>query len=127
MKKFILLNLIFFCIVSINATAFNEQKNLNLSLSKDCTNLTCVRQNIDLIDSEIVKLIGLRLTYVKRAGELKQGNQPVHNQAREDQILANVVKLAKKYGYPSFIAAEIYKTILIQTNLYEKSGQKVVK
>ncbi len=33
-----------------------------------CQTLTCVRKSIDHIDAEIVKLIGLRLTYVKRAG-----------------------------------------------------------
>lgn len=93
-----------------------------LTPARNCQSLICVRNNIDIIDSQIVKLIGLRLTYVKRAGELKKGKQPIHDQVRENQIILKVSQLATKMGYPGSIAAEIYKTLLIQTNTYEKNS-----
>lgn len=101
-------------IIFLSSNAFASTK------IKNCLNLICVRNNIDTIDSQIVKLIGLRLAYVKRAGELKKGKQAIHDPARENQIILKVTQLALENGYPGFIAAEIYKTLLIQANIYEQ-------
>jgi len=40
--------------------------------AESCATLQCVRNNIDQINSQIVSLLGQRLNYVKRAGELKK-------------------------------------------------------
>ncbi len=87
--------------------------------AEKCSNLTCVRNCIDSIDSQIVTLIGKRLAYVKRAGEIKNGTIPIHDQKRENQILKKVCLLAEKQGYSGDIAKSIYKTILEQSNYYE--------
>ena len=108
-------------LLSSNAFASVKIEESNLTQAKNCPNLICVRNNIDTIDSEIVKLIGLRLTFVKRAGELKKGKQAIHDQARENQIILKVTQLASKDGYPGYIAAEVYKTLLTQANIYEKN------
>lgn len=106
---------------SVLASAVSGDKKL--VSPNDCSNLLCVRNNIDIIDADIVRLIGLRLTYVKRAGELK-GKQPIHDQKREEQIILKVTQLASKAGYPGSIAAEVYKTILAQANIYEQQVQR---
>lgn len=90
----------------------------------ECKTLECVRTHIDQIDQQLVQLIGNRLTYVKRAGELKKGRRPVHDQAREDKILTNVGKQAEQVGYPSTIAVAVFKTLLQQTNKYELESQQ---
>src|SRR5262245_59811430 len=86
-----------------------------------CATLQCVRKNIDSIDQKLVKLIGERLTYVKRAGELKKNAKSIHDQSRENKILKSVGKQAQQTGYPATIAIAIFKTILAQANIYEKS------
>ena len=88
--------------------------------AEQCQTLTCVRHHIDIIDANMVMLVGQRLTYVKRAGELKQGKQAVHDAAREQQILMRITQLAKAAGYSPAIAVAIYKTLLLQTNQYER-------
>ena len=90
------------------------------AIAEKCADLNCVRGNIDNIDSQIVALLGQRLAYVKRAGELKGPNVPVHDQAREDKILAKVAQEAESFGYPGTIARALYTTLLQQTNAYEQ-------
>lgn len=87
--------------------------------AQHCQNLICVRNNIDSIDTQIVTLIGERLSYVKRAGELKKGKRSVHDQARENKILNQVAKQAQAVGYPPKIATAVFRTLLKQANLYE--------
>lgn len=116
---------LFFYFFLITILIFTKPASASIDSSqsisaKNCPNLLCVRNNIDAIDSEIIKLIGLRLTYVQRAAELKKNKQPIHDQTRENQIILKVTQLALKDGYPGSIAAEIYKTLLIQTNIYEQ-------
>ncbi len=88
--------------------------------AKKCTTLTCVRSGINVIDQKIIAEIGKRLAYVKRAGELKKNVKSVHDQQRENQILAAVAEQAKKMGYSGDIAKAVFKTILQQSNIYEK-------
>lgn len=107
-------------IFSTNVFSSTASKKVNLIPAKHCSDLICVRNNIDLIDADIVRLIGLRLMYVERAGELKKGKMATHDQARENQIILKVTKLAEKEGYESSIIIEVYKTLLTQTNIYEK-------
>jgi len=67
-----------------------------------------------------VKLIGKRLAYVKRAGELKKNINSVHDQKRENSILASVARQAEQEGYSGSIAKAIFETILKESNRYEK-------
>jgi len=89
------------------------------STPEKCTNLICVRDCIDSIDAQIVNLIGQRLSYVKKAGEIKGKNIPIHDQKRENEILAKVSLLAEKQGYSADISQSIYVVILEQSNKYE--------
>jgi isochorismate pyruvate lyase len=93
------------------------------SKPEKCTNLTCIRDCIDSIDTQIVDLIGQRLSYVKRAGEIKGKNIPIHDQKRENQILEKVSLLAEKQGYSSKFIISIYKIILEESNYYELESQ----
>ncbi len=114
--------LLVFCVVNI-ATAQAATPVTSVT-SANCPTLTCVRQHIDNIDQQIVKLLGQRLAYVKRAGELKAQQKSIHDQAREDTILQTVAQQAKANGYPSEIAVNVFKTILAQANIYERRINK---
>ncbi len=94
--------------------------NNGLTPAQNCQNLQCVRKNIDTVDKAIVKLLGERLRNVARAGELKKHTKSVHDQARENLILKTVSQQAQQAGYPGSIAKAVFKTILLQANVYEK-------
>ncbi len=107
--------------VALAAMAFLCVGTLSAAVpAQQCNNLKCVRKGIDQINAGIVKLIGQRLAYVKRAGELKKGTKSVHDQKREDAILSAVSLQAQKEGYPASIARAVFQTILAQSNTYEK-------
>jgi chorismate mutase len=98
------------------AWAENEQNHQLLSSPKHCQTLACVRANIDLIDKEIVSLIGQRLTYAKRAGEIKQrDHKSLSDPAREKAVLLKVKKQAEEEGYSGSAALEIFKVIIAQS------------
>jgi len=84
-------------LIFVFSGVINASEKCN-STPEKCTNLTCVRDCIDSIDAEIVNLIGQRLSYVKRAGEIKGKNISIHDQKREDQILEKVGLLAEEQG-----------------------------
>lgn len=119
MKNFLTLTALLLLSPICNTFAATEKEPL-LTPPQQCSTLTCVRNNIDEIDRNIVELIGQRLQYVKRAGELKKPTQAVHDSSREEMILSHVTKQAEQLGYPGSIAANIFKEILIQANIYEK-------
>lgn len=109
-------------LLSILGIAFIASINIGYADSQvqQCKDLVCVRKNINQIDSQIVNLLGQRLQYVKRAGELKKKVKSVHDQARENVILSTVGKQAQQQGYPATIAQNVFSTILQQANIYEK-------
>lgn len=93
--------------------------------AENCQTLSCVRAGIDAIDQHIVVLISERLAYVKKAAELKQQDKKaVHDAAREQNILTSVSLQAQQLGYDGKIAQAIFKTILYQSNQYEKTIAK---
>ncbi len=71
MRLFILLTMAIL-IFSKSALSADEATNIKLTPAKNCPDLICVRNNIDKVDSIIIKLIGLRLSYVEKARTLKQ-------------------------------------------------------
>ncbi len=119
MDKFALLLLTFLLFFQQPSLAF-WGKESSTAPTSNCQTLSCVRREIDVIDKQIVELIGKRLAYVKMAGELKKNRKIIHDCAREHEILEEVKEQAASLGYPSDIAVEIFKTILVQSNIYER-------
>lgn len=119
MKKFALLVIPFLLFFQQPSFAFWGKENPTAPTS-NCQTLSCVRKEIDVIDKQIVELIGKRLAYVKMAGELKKNRKIIHDCAREHEILQQAKEQAESLGYPSDIAVEVFKTILVQSNSYER-------
>lgn len=101
----------------IMAPAFSARSTLPVS---NCQTLTCVRKEIDLIDEKIVDLLVQRFAYVKKAGVLKRNRKHIHDCAREQEILQQVRKQADKQGLPGVIVVDVFKTILHESNEFEK-------
>jgi chorismate mutase len=121
MTKFeLLLIFIFTFFLSTSGFAAKPQDQKITSTAEKCKTLKCVRKNIDNLDAQIVTLIGKRLNYVKRAGELKKNQSLVYDPGRENRILNKVGQQTKNEGYAPSIAKAIFKTILSHSTAFEK-------
>ena len=62
-----------------------------------CDTLAQVRQNVDRLDDDIVRLIAQRAMYVKDAARFKRDAFQVSAPARQAEVYANVRALARKH------------------------------
>lgn len=86
---------------------------------KITTNIKKLRENIDLIDSNILKLISNRIELVKKIGELKSTNgERIYLPEREYSIYR---KLSSEFNIPSKDIKNFYTEIISFCRKYEKT------
>lgn len=78
----------------------------------DCKNMNDIREAIDSIDENIVKLISKRAKYVQKASEFKQSEIAVRDEKRVKVVIASKKELAKKYGVSSSLIETIYTNMI---------------
>jgi isochorismate pyruvate lyase len=71
-----------------------------------------VRQNIDRIDVEIIKLLGERQSFVHQAACFKRNTDDVKAPARVEAIIAKVRNLAPHHNLDANIAEAVYRTMI---------------
>lgn len=79
---------------------------------KDCSNMTEIRESIDITDQEIVKLIAKRSEYVKEAAKFKKDENAVKDPKRVLEVINSKKELAIKYGAPPELTENIYKMMI---------------
>jgi isochorismate pyruvate lyase len=79
----------------------------------ECESLENVRENIDRIDREIVKLISERSSYVRQAARFKKTTDDVKAPNRVEQVIANKRAYAKEIGLDPDMIEKIYRTIIL--------------
>ena len=80
--------------------------------TKQCNTLEEVRQEIDLLDDQIVELIGARNGYIKQAAKFKNTVEEVKAPERINEIMSKVRHKALTLGMSPNLLEEIY-TIMI--------------
>ncbi|PRR81871.1 chorismate mutase [Clostridium vincentii] len=78
----------------------------------NCKDLNEVRENIDRIDNEIVKLISERSSYVKQAANFKKDAEDVKAPQRVEMVIAKVRKLAEESNVSPDIVEGIYREMI---------------
>jgi isochorismate pyruvate lyase len=76
---------------------------------KECENIEEIRENIDKIDREIVKLLSKRSYFVKEAAKFKKSAKDVEAPKRVEQVIQKVRILATEYGVHPDIVENIYR------------------
>ncbi|GAB6156883.1 hypothetical protein JCM39194_00830 [Desulfotomaculum varum] len=71
-----------------------------------------LRQAIDIVDGQIIALLGQRASLVTEIGKRKPAGGAVRDEAREAQVLARVRRLARRHGFAAPMAETIYRTLL---------------
>ncbi|NNE98246.1 MAG: chorismate mutase [Pyrinomonadaceae bacterium] len=85
------------------------------------------REEIDLIDSQIVKLIGQRSRVVSKIGTLKaKAGIDIHDPKREEEILRNAVSNADGNLCEATILS-IYRRILVESRQIQIDASKIAR
>ncbi|MDE6781412.1 MAG: chorismate mutase [Ruminococcus sp.] len=77
-----------------------------------CNSLEEVRENIDRIDNEIIRLIAERGTYVIQASQFKKDEDGVKDTGRVEKVIAKVREKAKEYGADSDMIEALYREMI---------------
>lgn len=77
-----------------------------------CKDLNEVRENIDRIDHQIVKLIAERSTYVSQAANFKKTTEDVKAPERVEMIIEKMRKLAEENHVDPDIIEVIYRNMI---------------
>lgn len=78
----------------------------------ECSSIEDVRENINQIDEEIVKLIAKRWYFVKQAAKFKKDTADVKAPKRVEEVISKVKNLAKTNGANEEVVENIYRTMI---------------
>lgn len=77
-----------------------------------CNSLEEVRENIDRIDDEIIKLIAERGTFVVQASSFKKDEEGVKDSGRVEKVIVKVREKAKQYGANPDMVETLYREMI---------------
>lgn len=80
--------------------------------AEDCQNMADVRREIDRIDRVLVRILAERLTYIERAGHIKQERDTVRDEWRINDVLAKVKAACEREGFPFAIAEPVWRRLM---------------
>lgn len=87
---------------------------------KCCATLLEVRDNIDRLDREIVRLMAERGQYVAEAGRFKANPAAVSAPARVEAIIAKVKTVARENGLAESVVERSYRAMIAAFEDYER-------
>lgn len=80
-----------------------------------------IRKRLDEIDSEIIKLVTERQSYMPAVAQYKlTHNLPQYDKAREDEIFASKYKLAQELGGDPELTKKILEAIIENSHQIQK-------
>jgi len=77
-----------------------------------CKDLNEVRENVDRIDNQIVKLIAERSYYVKQAANFKKDTEDVKAPKRVEMVIEKVRRLAEDNNVNPNIVEVVYRNMI---------------
>jgi isochorismate pyruvate lyase len=78
-----------------------------------------VRDEIDRLDRELVKLLSERQRYIERAAEIKSDRAAVRDEERINDVVGKVLKEARRAGLSVEIAEPVWRTLVDRSIAYE--------
>lgn len=89
-----------------------------------CNSLEEVRENIDRIDDNIIKLIAERGSYVLQASEFKKSEEGVKAQNRVEAVIQKVRGKALEYGADPDMVEALYREMIARFVSMEMDAYK---
>lgn len=79
---------------------------------EQCQNMTDVREGVDAIDRELVRLLVTRQGYMHAAARIKQNRDQVHDAARIEEVVSKVLSEAAEQGLSADIAEPVWRKLI---------------
>ena len=98
--------------------------------AKICRDLQEVRNEIDRIDSGMIRLLAERGEYVRQAAAFKKNTSDVEAPDRVAQVIEKVRQKADEIGADAGIAEAVYRTMIecfINAEMNEFNGKKEIE
>lgn len=86
---------------------------------KDCKTMIDVREGVDTLDRELVKLLVTRQGYMDAAARIKPSRDKVYDADRIEDVVAKVLRQAKQAGLSGDIAEPVWRELIRQCIAYE--------
>jgi len=77
-----------------------------------CETMTDVREGVDAIDRELVRLLVTRQGYMHAAARIKPNRDAVYDEARIEDVVAKVLVEAKTQGLSPEIAEPVWRKLI---------------
>ncbi|WP_003540333.1 prephenate dehydratase [Desulfotomaculum nigrificans] len=71
-----------------------------------------LRADIDIIDRQVIELLGKRLRLVRKIGKLKKNPACVRDPGREAQVISRIRRLAFDYGISEDVIESVYRILM---------------
>ncbi len=80
---------------------------------KDCMTMADIREGIDQLDEQLVRLFAERAGYIDRAGEIKaKVDLPARIDSRVEEVVRNVRRHADTYGLPPDLVEKLWRRLI---------------
>jgi isochorismate pyruvate lyase len=79
---------------------------------EDCKNINEIREIIDELDKDIIKLISIRKNYVVKAAEFKKNTEEVKADDRVKKMITTRRDWAKSYGINEDLIENIFRMLV---------------
>jgi len=77
-----------------------------------CESMTDVREGVDALDRELVRLLVMRQGYMHAAARIKPNREAVYDAARIEDVVAKVLVQAKEQGLSADIAEPVWRKLI---------------
>lgn len=77
-----------------------------------CESMTDVREGVDAIDRELVRLLVIRQGYMHAAARIKPNRDAVYDAPRIEDVVAKVLAEAEKQGLSADIAEPVWRKLI---------------
>ncbi len=84
-----------------------------------CSDMTQVRAGVDKIDAQLVELLAVRFAYMDAAARIKTERIAVRDEARKQQVLANVKDAARSAGISTELVGDLWELLVEASIAYE--------
>lgn len=86
---------------------------------ENCTSMTEVRAGVDAVDRALIALLKRRFGYMDAAARIKPERGQVRDEARKNQVIANVRALARDANMPEAPIADLWDRLVEASIAYE--------
>lgn len=94
---------------------------------EDCLTMAEVREGVDALDRDLVRLLVTRQGYMKAAARIKPNRDAVYDAPRIEDVVEKVLKESRKAGLSPDIAEPVWRKLIERCIAHEFDEWDAVK